>query len=44
MLKKSKGNINIGKLRAILLFKGDWNIIYEIIFNSRVLLRLEATT
>jgi len=41
MLKKSKGNIQVEKLRAILLLKANLNAIHKMIFNSRVLPTLE---
>ena len=37
MLEKSKGNINIEKLRAILLLEADLNALHKIIFNEKVL-------
>ena len=42
MLEKGKENINTGKLRVILLLEADLNGIYKIIFNSKVISRLEA--
>ena len=42
MLEKSKGNINVEKLRAILLLEADLNAIYKIMFNRRVLPKLEV--
>ena len=41
MLEKAPGNIDINKLRAILLLEADFNAVYKIIFNSRMILRLE---
>ena len=41
MLEKERGNINIAKLRAILLLEADFNGLNKIIFNSRVLPALE---
>ena len=42
MLEKAPGEIYINKLYAILLLKADFNALHKIIFNSRVLLSLEA--
>ena len=41
MLEKEKGNINVEKLRAILLLEADFNRLNKIIYNSRVILELE---
>ena len=41
MLKKAPGNIDIKKLRVILLLEADFNIVYKIIFNKRIMPRLE---
>ena len=41
MLKKVRRNINISKLRAILLLEADFNSLNKIVFNGRVLPRLE---
>ena len=41
ILEKSLGNMNTQKLRVILLLKVDFNVLYEIIFNSRIILVLE---
>jgi hypothetical protein len=41
MLKKSKENIQVAKLRAILLLKVDFNSLNKIIYSSRVLPKLE---
>ena len=41
MLEKVPGNIDIKKLRVILLLEADFNAVYEIIFNGRMILRLE---
>ena len=41
MLEKSKGNIQVEKLYALLLLEADLNAIYKIIFNSRVLPSIE---
>ena len=41
MLEKSKGNIQVENLHALLLLEADLNAIYKIIFNSRVLLLIE---
>ena len=37
MLEKSKGDMNVKKLRSILLLEADLNALYKIIFNERVL-------
>ena len=37
MLEKSKGNIQVEKLRALLLLEADLNAFHKIIFNGRVL-------
>ena len=42
MLEKSPGSINVQKLRAILLLEADFNAIHKIIFNRRVMPRLEV--
>ena len=41
MLEKERGNINLAKLRVILLLEADFNGLNKIIFNSRVLPTLE---
>ena len=41
MLEKAPGNIDINKLRAILLLEADFNAVYKIIFNRRMMPRLE---
>jgi len=41
MLEKEKGNINVEKLRAILLLEADFNRLNKIIYNSRVIPELE---
>ena len=41
MLEKSKGNIQVEKLRPILLLEANLNAIYKMIFNGRVLPTLE---
>ena len=41
MLEKSLGNINVEKLRAILLLEANFNILYEIIFNNIFMSKLE---
>ena len=41
MLEKEKGNINVQKLRAILLLEADFNGLNKIIYNSRVIPALE---
>ena len=41
MSKKSPGNIDVQKLRAILLLEADFNDAYKIIFDDRLIPRLE---
>ena len=41
MLEKALGNIDIKKLRVILLLEADFSIVHKIIFNGRIMLRLE---
>ena len=41
MLEKKYGEINMPKLRAILLLEEDFNAISKIVFNTRLILRLE---
>ena len=42
MLEKVPGNINVQKLRAILLLEADFNAMHKIIFNNRLIPRIEA--
>ena len=42
MLEKVEGNINVQKLRAILLLEADFNTMHKIIFNNRPLPKIEA--
>jgi len=42
ILEKSSGNINIAKLRAILLLEVDFNALNKIIFNTRVMPLMEV--
>ena len=42
MLEKVAGNINVQKLRAILLLEADFNAMHKIIFNNRLMPRIEA--
>jgi len=35
------GNINVQKLRAILLLEADFNTVHKITFNRRIMPRLE---
>lgn len=42
MLEKVDGNINVQKLRAILLLEADFNAMHKIIFNNRLMPRIEA--
>ena len=41
MLKKSAGNALVQKLQVILLLTVDFNIIYKIIFNNRIIPSIE---
>ena len=41
MLEKLPGNINVSKLRAILLLEADFNALNKILFNTRVMLLME---
>ena len=41
MLEKVRENIEVSKLRAILLLEADFNSLNKTVFNGRVLLRLE---
>ena len=41
MLENTEGNINVQKLRAILLLEVDFNAMHKIIFNSRMTPTLE---
>ena len=41
MLEKVYGNINTSKLRAILLLKTNFSIVNNILFNARLILKLE---
>ena len=41
MLEKEAGNINMDKLRAILLLEVDFNALNKIVFNGRVILRIK---
>ena len=42
MLEKSAGDVNVQKLRAILLLEADFNAMHKIIFNNRLILSIEA--
>ena len=42
MLEKSVGDVNVQKLLAILLLEADFNTMYKIIFNSRLIPSIEA--
>jgi hypothetical protein len=42
MLEKSAGNVQVSKLRAILLLEADFNALNKIVFNNRTLPSLEA--
>ena len=41
MLEKVAGNIDVQKLRAILLLEADFNALHKIIFNNRLIPKLE---
>ena len=41
MLEKVAGNINVQKLRAILLLEADFNALHKIVFNNRLIPKLE---
>ena len=43
ILEKSKGYINIAKLRAILLLEADFNALNKIVFNTKLIPSLERT-
>ena len=42
ILVKPLGNANTTKLRAIFLLEADFNTLHEIVFNSRLIIELEA--
>ena len=42
MLEKKPGNVNVDKLRAILLLEADFNVVNKITFNTRVMPQLES--
>ena len=42
MLEKKQGEINVFKLRGILLLDADFNAIYKITFNTRLIPTVEA--
>ena len=42
ILKKSPGNMNIQKLKAILLLEANFNALHKIIFNNRSITALEV--
>ena len=43
MLDKVIGNIDIQKLRDILLLEADFNALHKIVFNNRLIPKLEET-
>ena len=43
ILEKSTGNIQVSKLRAILLLEADFNALNKIVFNNRTISNLEAS-
>ena len=42
MLEKVLGNINAQKLRAMLLLEADFNMMQKIIFDNKLIPKLEA--
>ena len=42
MLEKVAGNVQVQKLRVILLLEADFNAMYKIMFNNRLILNIEA--
>ena len=42
MLEKEASNINVAKLRAILLLEADFNTLNKIAFNKRAIQRIET--
>ena len=42
MLEKLKGNINVSKLRGILLMEADYNFINKLLLGIRVMRKVEA--
>ena len=44
ILEKSLGNINIQKLRLILLLEADFNALHKIVFNGRIIPELEEAS
>ena len=42
MLEKVAGNIDVQKLRAILLLEADFNAMHKIIFNNQLISSMEA--
>ena len=43
ILEKSVGNIQVSKLRAILLLEADFNTLNKIVFNNRTIPNLEGS-
>ena len=43
MLEKVVSNIDVEKLRAILLLEADFNVLHKIVFNNRLIPKLEET-
>jgi hypothetical protein len=43
MLEKALGKINMSKLRSMLLLKVDFNTLHKIIFNIKLILKLEQS-
>ena len=44
ILEKFLGNMNVQKLRVILLLKADFNTLYKIVFNGRIMPALEKAS
>jgi hypothetical protein len=42
ILEKPLGNVNVIKLRAILLLEANFNTLYKIVFNGRLMPELEV--
>ena len=42
MLEKVAGNVNVQKLRTILLLEADFNAMHKIIFSNRLIPKIEA--
>ena len=42
MLEKAIGNMDIMKLRVILILEANFNALYKMVFNSRLIPKLEV--